>query len=183
MKTPLFEYPSFRYEIQDWEFKKKALLGKMREEKLKRTSLQKFETDRQQDGKSYINYFSELLRPELIQFCKEAQVTCSMTDAWFVRYQRGDNQLVHNHRGWGFSGIIYLEYDPKVHTPTYFVAPWQDPRTDTTNVVCPADVKEGDMIIFPSYTLHYVNLNETRKRRTILSFDLLPQTPEHRRNK
>ena len=108
MKTPLFEYPSFRYEIQDWEFKKKALLGKMREEKLKRTSLQKFETDRQQDGKSYINYFSELLRPELMQFCKEAQVTCSMTDAWFVRYQRGDNQLIHNHRGWGFSGIIYL---------------------------------------------------------------------------
>jgi hypothetical protein len=46
--------------------------------------------------------------------------------------KRRSTITVHNHRGWGFSGVIYLEYDPNVHTPTFFVAPWQDPSTDTT---------------------------------------------------
>ena len=56
MKLPLFEYPSFRYKIKDWDFKKKALLGKMKEENFNRSLLQTFETDRQKDGKSYIHY-------------------------------------------------------------------------------------------------------------------------------
>lgn len=183
MKLPLFEYPSFRYKIKDWDFKKKALLSKMKEENFNRSLLQTFETDRQKDGKSYIHYLRDLLSPELNEFCREAEVTCSMTDAWFVRYQKDDQQLVHNHRGWGFSGVIYLEYDSKVHTPTFFIAPWQDPRTDTTNISMPPNVEEGDMIIFPSYTLHYVNPNKSRKKRIILAFDLLPETPEMRRDK
>ena len=44
-----------------------------------------------------------------------------MTDAWCVRYYKGDQQTVHNHRGWGFSGIIYVEFDPKIHSSTTFV--------------------------------------------------------------
>jgi hypothetical protein len=183
MKLPLFEYPSFRYKIKDWDFKKKALLGKMKEENFNRSLLQSFETDRQKDGKSYIHYLRDLLSPELNEFCREAQVTCSMTDAWFVRYQKDDQQTVHNHRGWGFSGVIYLEYDSNVHTPTFFVAPWQDPSTDTTSISVPTDVEEGDMIIFPSYTLHFIKPNKSKKRRTVLSFDLLPETPELRRDK
>jgi hypothetical protein len=54
-----------------------------------------------------------------------------MTDCWSVRYRKGDYQTVHNHKSWGFSLVLYVEYDPKVHTPTTFVCPWQDPRTDT----------------------------------------------------
>ena len=48
----------------------------------------------------------------------EAQVTCSMTDVWAVRYQKGDQQTIHNHKSWGFTGILYVDFDPKVHTPT-----------------------------------------------------------------
>ena len=48
-----------------------------------------------------------------------------MTDCWAVRYQKGDQQTIHNHKSWGFTGILYVEFDPKVHTPTCFVAPWQ----------------------------------------------------------
>ena len=183
MKAPIFEFPSFQYQIKDWEFKKKGLLKRIKDEKFIRTDLQTFETDRQTSNKSYLYYLSDLIEPELSEFCKEAKVTCSMTDAWTVRYQKGDRQTIHNHRRWGFSGIIFLEFDPKIHTPTCFVSPYQDPRTDTTTIVKPADVEEGDMIIFPSYTLHYVEPNNYRKRRSVISFDLLPETPEHRRNK
>ena len=122
MKTPLFEYPTYQYQIKDWEFKKKGLLKRLKEEKFIRTSLQTFETDRQTNKKTYLHYFQDLIKPELFEFCQEAQVTCSMTDVWAVRYQKGDHQSIHNHRSWGFTGILYVEYDPKVHTPTCFVA-------------------------------------------------------------
>jgi len=179
MKTPLFEYPSFQYHIKDWEFKKKGLLKRIKEEKFVRTDLQTFETDRQTNKKSYLHYFQNLIRDELFEFCQEAQVTCSMTDVWTVRYQKGDHQTVHNHRGWGFTGVLYVDFDSKVHTPTYFVAPWQDPRTDTTTLAAPPNVKEGDIIIVPSYTLHFVKPNNARKQRMVMSFDLLPKLPDH----
>ena len=179
MKAPLFEFPSYQYDISDWDFKKKGLLSRINSQKFIRTELQTFETDRQTNNKTYVRYLEDFLRPDLFEFCKEAQVTCSMTDAWCVRYERGDYQTIHNHRGWGFSGIIYVEFDPEVHSPTIFVAPWQEPRTDTTSLSMPKDVKEGTMFIAPSSCLHYVSPNNTRKRRTVISFDLLPKCPAH----
>jgi Putative 2OG-Fe(II) oxygenase len=179
MKAPLFEYPSYQYQIDDWSFKKKGLLNRINSQKFVRTTLQTFETDRSTNKKSYLHYFQDLIKPQLFEFCQEAQVTCSMTDCWAVRYKQGDQQTVHTHRGWGFSGVVYVEYDPKHHTPTCFVAPWQDPRTDTTTLAYPQNVKEGTLVIVPSYTLHFVHPNQSRKQRTIISFDLLPKLPEH----
>ena len=179
MKAPIFEYPSYQYQIKDWEFKKKGLLKRIKEEKFIRTDLQTFETDRQTNKKSYIHYFRELIEPELNEFCQEAQVSCSMTDVWTVRYQKGDYQSVHNHRSWGFSGVLYVDFDPKVHTPTYFVSPWQDPRNDATTYAGLKDIREGTIIVFPSYTLHYVHPNSVRKPRVVMSFDMLPTLPRH----
>tara|TARA_B100001996_G_scaffold369692_1_gene343347 strand:+ start:65 stop:619 length:555 start_codon:yes stop_codon:yes gene_type:complete len=178
MKAPIFEFPSFQYEIDDWEFKKKGLLNRIDKGKLVRTELQPFETDRQTAGKTYIHYLQDFLKDILDEFCKEAEVSCSMTDAWCVRYQKGDQQTIHNHRGWGFSGVLYVEYDPKVHTPTCFMAPWNDPRSDTTILAYP-QVKEGMVIIMPSFSHHFVHPNKVRKQRTVIAFDLLPDLPEH----
>ena len=179
MKAPLFEFPSYHYKVSDWEFKKKGLLNRINKSDLIRRDLQFHEGDRQTNNKSYLHYLSELLKDELIEFCKEAEVSCGMTDAWCVRYQKGDQQTIHNHRGWGFSGGLYVEYDSKVHTPTCFMAPWQDPKTDTTSLAYPQNVKEGTMIIFPSFTHHFVHPNTSRKPRTVISFDLLPELPQH----
>ena len=179
MKAPLFEFPSYQYEVSDWEFKKKGLLTRINKSKFIRTELQTFETDRQTCGKSYVRYLEDFLRPELSEFCQEAQVTCSMSDAWCVKYQKGDHQTVHNHKGWGFSGILYVEYDPKVHTPTCFVAPWQDPRTDTTYLSKPQNIGEGIIFIAPSSALHFVHPNTIRKQRTVVVLDLLPELPNH----
>ena len=179
MKAPLFEYPSYKYEVDDWEFKKKGLLKRLNKSRFIRTDYQHFETDRQTDNKSYVRYLSELLRDELSEFCNEAEVSCSMTDAWCVKYQKGDQQTIHNHRGWGFSGVLYVEYDPNIHTPTCFMAPWQDPRQDVTSLAFPKNVKEGTVVITPSFTHHFVHHNKARKQRTVISFDLLPKLPDH----
>ena len=179
MKAPLFDFPSYQYEVSDWEFKKKGLLNRINKGNFIRTQLQTFETDRQTAGKTYVYYMQEFLRDILFEFCKEAKVTCSMTDAWCVRYQKGDQQTIHNHRGWGFSGLLYVNFDPEVHTPTCFMAPWNDPRNDMTNLVYPKKVKEGTLVIAPSFTHHYVEPNKSRKQRTVISFDLLQKLPDH----
>ena len=174
MKAPLFDFPSYQYEVDDWEFKKKGLLNRINKSNLIRTKLQTFETDRQTSGKTYVHYLQDFLKPLLFEFCQEAQVTCGMTDAWCVRYQKGDQQTIHNHRGWGFSGILYVEYDPEVHTPTCFMAPWQNPINDTTILSYPPFVKEGIIFITPSFTHHYVEPNESDKERIVIAFDLIP---------
>ena len=179
MKAPLFDFPSYQYEVDDWEFKKKGLLNRINKSNFERTQLPTFETDRKTAGKSYVHYLEEFLRPLLFEFCKEAEVTCSMTDAWCVRYQKGDHQTIHNHRSWGFSGVLYVEYDPKVHTPTCFMAPWNNPSTDTTSLTSPKNVEEGTVFITPSFTHHFVHPNQVRKQRTVISFDLLPKLPDH----
>ena len=185
MKIPIFEFPSYRYQVNDWEFKKKGILKRINQQKFVRqvpgetNVFLMHEGDRATNNKSYIHYLSKLLHSELSDFCQEAQVTCSMTDAWCVRYQKGDQQIIHNHRGWGFSGVLYVEYDPKVHTPTCFMCPWQNPSNDTTSLVFPQNVKEGTIFIAPSFTHHFVHPNQSRKPRTVISFDLLPQLPQH----
>ena len=179
MKAPLFEYPSYQYEISDWEFRKKGLLNRINRQKFIRTDLQTFETDRQTSGKTYVNYLAEFLRPELSLFCAEAGVTCAMTDAWCIKYKQGDYQIIHNHRGWGFTGLLYIEFDPMVHQPACYVAPWQNPRNDTTYLSFPQNVKEGTLFITPSFTHHFVHPVKTKKSRTVISFDLLPKLPSH----
>jgi len=179
MKEPLFEFPSFRYELEDWEFRKKGLLNRINKQKFLRTEYQHFETDRQTNNKTYIHYIQQFLKSELTQFCREAEVSGSISDAWCVKYQQGDYQTTHNHRGWGFSGILYVQYDSRVHSPTCFVSPWQNPRNDTTSLAYPPGIKEGVLFIAPSSTLHFVDPNQTRKERVILAFDFLPQLPVH----
>ena len=179
MEEPLFKFPSYLYEVQDWDFKKKGLLNRINKGEFTRTPPLTFETDRDTAGKLYVKYFEDFLNLELSEFCKEAKVSCRMSDAWCVRYEKGDYQSVHNHRSWGFSGVLYVEYDSKVHTPTRFIQPWQDPRNDTVHMVVPQDIKEGSLFIFPSVCLHHVDPNNTRKRRTVISFDLLPELPRH----
>ena len=54
MKAPLFEFPSYQYEVDDWDFKKKGLLNRINKQEFKRTTLQTFETDRQTNDKAYV---------------------------------------------------------------------------------------------------------------------------------
>ena len=100
MKIPLFEYPSYQYKVDDWDFKKKGLLNRINQQDFYRTTHNTFETDRLTNNKTYVRYLEDFLRPLLSEFCTEAQVTCGITDAWCVKYKKGDYQTIHNHRGW-----------------------------------------------------------------------------------
>lgn len=56
MKTPLFEYPSYQYQLTDCDFKKKAITNKLKKEEFIRTPLQTFECDGQKNKSRYLHY-------------------------------------------------------------------------------------------------------------------------------
>jgi|TARA_B110000879_G_scaffold8562_1_gene11007 uncharacterized protein (TIGR02466 family) len=108
------------------------------------------------------------------------------TDAWLNRYKKGNFQEVHNHCGEGnfFSAVYFLETPKNTGEFLFF-----DDSTDfyaTMNFhkifkhmfgsSFKVDVKEGDILIFPSHILHQVTQNPSDQiRATIaMNFTLAP---------
>ena len=78
----------------------------------------------------------------------------------------------------GFSAVCFVEYDQEVHTPTQFIAPFNDFMQGNTLQYSPSCVMEGTLLIFPSVIHHFTLPNTSDKRRIALSFNLTPYETE-----
>jgi hypothetical protein len=79
-------------------------------------------------------------------------------DIWMNFSYKGDDNPPHNHAG-SLSGIIYIKNPDK--EPTNF------PTIDYVH-----EPKEGEIILFPSYLQHSVDVKETDSERITSSFNL-----------
>ena len=95
-------------------------------------------------------------------------------DMWSVIYNKNDNQIVHNHGSTGYSGLLYIEFNSKFHLPTTYVQPWNHIDLDVS-VFNRVQVKEGTMIIVPSFINHFVPANTSNTPREIIAFDMRRQ--------
>lgn len=111
------------------------------------------------------NYISDNLMDMHVQLGGAMDTSIKMTEAWLNVYHEGDSQEVHTHCGGdntAFSCAYFMQYDPEVDGRFCFYNPNQDMHMGnfsryypSTNTWFP-DVKEGDIIIFPSSTHHQV---------------------------
>ena len=92
--------------------------------------------------------------------------------AWYQIYNQGQHHAPHNHGFGGISFVVFVEYDPKIHLPTTFVAPFLSMKDGNVLEYEPADVKEGSMILFPSALMHYAPTNQNDVDRTVLAGNL-----------
>ena len=172
MRQILFEIPLFRYQVDDWKNKKKEVYGWINKTELQRSNMS-FLTDRGPlQDRFYKEDFCNLFEPEFKAFLQESEMKeVGVIDVWTVEYHFGDYQVPHNHRSVGFSGILYVNFDPREHTATQVIQPWNDPVTDAASFM---DLmpEEGTMVFFPSLLLHFVNPNFSRNRRTTIAFDI-----------
>ena len=102
------------------------------------------------------------------------QVNYEIKDApsmWTQIYYQGQAHEVHNHGALGWSCILFLKFNPEVHKPTKFFAPFNNFNSGAMIPYEP-EVKEGDMIWFPSLLPHTSQLQESEEERVILSFNL-----------
>lgn len=106
-----------------------------------------------------------------------------ITQSWLNKTKSGEFHHIHTHSNSYLSGVLYIKCLPNDHInfnnrmhgmfnnmefPKKKVTVW-NAATYRQNV------KEGDLILFPSGVSHYVDLNETKNRERIsLSFNTFP---------
>ena len=170
----LFHIPLFSYEVKEWDRKKKALLSRINKNEFGYFGLNDFQTDRHAKKNRYALDFESIFDDELSEFKKDANLEyLRVLDIWTLKYtKKNENHCPHNHRSTGFTGLLYLEYDPKVHEPTKFIGPWNDPVDDTTQLARIPDPKPGVIYIWPSAMLHYADGMKTNKLRMVTSWDM-----------
>lgn len=90
-----------------------------------------------------------------------------LPDVWYNYYDNaGHYQEVHDHRPSKFSGIYFLELEG-INTTTFYN------RHENLMFDCykrADDVQEGDVILFPSTLLHYVN--PVKGKKITISFNI-----------
>tara|TARA_R110000822_G_scaffold31166_2_gene90197 strand:+ start:1859 stop:2365 length:507 start_codon:yes stop_codon:yes gene_type:complete len=107
----------------------------------------------------YWSFFNNLLQNWKINMClKTHSKKCIIHNHWFQQYLKNDHHNWHNHSACQFSSIYYLELpDPSIATEFL----------DGTKI----DIKEGDIITFPSYLYHRSPINKLKKRKSVVVFN------------
>ena len=174
MVNLLFYVPLFVYEIKEWERKKKALLARIENNTFNYYGIANFKTDRHSVKNNYSLDFEQIFYEELNNFKKEVGFqNLKILDIWTIKYiKKNANHCPHNHRSTGYTGLLYLEYDPIIHEPTKFIAPWNDPVTDNTQISHLPNPKTGVIYIWPSHLLHYADSMKNNKLRMVTSWDM-----------
>ena len=139
-------------------------------------------------GKEVIAKHRDLLKKEYIECMREIfdkEFDVEVQDIWYNVYQDGEYQELHDHLGTllrpsHFSFIHFLCFDKDQHRSPEFYDPLAQLRNlsleldsnNSGNYYTP-DVKEGDLLMFPSYLEHCVQPGKkTDYPRITLSFNI-----------
>lgn len=102
-----------------------------------------------------------------------------ISEIWYNAYKNRQFQYMHKHsNGFNtvFSGVYYLKYDYLQHSPTRFYHPGFEIDFDKVKqnpyFVYTPDVKEDDLIIFPSDIGHDVPNQNSSDLRITVSFNV-----------
>ena len=171
MKEVLFQVPMFYYQISKWKSKKRKLLNLLKEYPVSYKKNQSFLTNRQSPRKNLIIKFGEIFKPELEQFSKDIQRDIAVHEVWSIQYRKHDYQMPHNHGTQGYSGLIYVNYNSKNHVSNTYIQPWNHIESNDTIYNRPP-VKEGTLVITPSFITHFVVPNQSKEIREVVGFDM-----------
>ena len=169
MDINMFSIPLTRYKCSWWKQKRETLLRLLDEQELCQGDEQVLSDYR--SSEKYINTISDILSDELSWFAHDYKCNPIIVRAWYERALPYMYHPTHNHGHGGYSAVLYIEYNPKYHRPTNFIAPFDHFITGEQLVYEP-DVEEGHLILFPSFLHHYTHPHTSEQRRTVLSFNL-----------
>ena len=120
---------------------------------------------------------------EYIKGVDTNKVTLRITQSWLNKTKPGEYHHMHSHANSYLSGILYITCLPNDHinlTNRMYgmynnmeLSTKKETVWNSMGVV--VDVKKGDLIIFPSWIPHHVDVNETKDNERIsLSFNTFP---------
>lgn len=113
----------------------------------------------------WVKKFEPLLRNEIrdiIDIFGFSDYTLAMM--WYQQYLENGTHGWHTHSD-NYTGVYYLEM-PECTPQTQIVNPLN--HREIINL----DVREGDIVLFPSFIIHRAPINKSNRRKTIISFDI-----------
>jgi|TARA_Y100000022_G_scaffold132065_1_gene114574 hypothetical protein len=128
-------------------------------------------------SRKWVKFFKPFWDSKVFELSKEVGFTeVDKVQIWFQKYHKvGDGHGWHVHGG-NFTGVYYLEFGKK------------SPRTELvdpfTRQIIKMNVKEGDLIFFPSHIYHRCPLVSDNNKKTIVSwnFSILGANPDYKIN-
>jgi len=173
-QNSLFKIDYWKISVVDFKIKKQQLIDLLKEYPEKKQGIQFFSTNKQNNRDKLSEKFFNIFSEEFKQFSNNIKKNIILEDVWSVSYNLGDYHIPHNHGVKGLSGILYLELNEKSPS-TCFLQPWNDIEKDESTIFN-MPVKEGEIIIFPSFVNHFSLPNKYKKIKRIVSFDMKIRT-------
>ena len=129
-------------------------------------------------GKQYKDAVIAAVTPNIREFAEMVGgKQFQMGQIWMQNYERHCFHNSHHHWPALYSLVYYVRFDPKKHLGTTFHHPSRlqtvvyQIRNLKSETIFQPKVKEGDMVIFPSFIDHNVPMNESDSPRTIVAFN------------
>lgn len=165
----LIKIPLLKGSVFNWNEKKKEIIPFIYDIEMKRYP--NFISSREVECNSFKKSFVEIFKEELTNISNSIEADFEVKDVWVVLYEKGQEQYIHNHNNEGLSGIIYLDFDKEEHDSTKYFLPFNNWYNNKSLIVS-ENVKEGDIVVTPSFINHFVPYNKSDKIRSIIGFDL-----------
>ena len=165
----MLSIPFYHYKLNNWKEKKEQLL-----DFVSNLSFKYFD----QIADLYTTYGDQtssiplkILEDDILKFTTEVKYSGEINaEIWFQKYYENQFHSPHNHGAIGYSSVLYINFDKRIHDGTRFLAPFNDP--DGNQVEFAPDVDEGSLIFFPSYLYHFTIPNKSDSIRIIMSMNI-----------
>jgi len=167
----LFSIPYWKIQSINFEEKKKELVELLKSYPEERKEFQEFATNRQNNRPGLTEQFSCIMNEEVLHFSKEIKKDFLIEQVWSISYDKGDYHPPHNHSSTGLSGVLYIDL-PKDSPVTVYIQPWNDYKNDVVQYNLYPEIAEGDIVIVPSFVLHFTEPVITNNKKRIISFNM-----------
>jgi len=163
----LFSLTLLSFQVDNWEEKKKNILDMSNSFEW----VESITTNYDPHGGDLMNV-QNIFIDEIKQIEETVEKKLKVAGSWVEKAEKGMYHRLHNHGQLGLSAICYMEFDNTEHKPVVFVSPWKDVFKGNIVLAESNDIKEGTLLIFPSFLEHFTDPNQSDKVRTSLSFNL-----------
>ena len=167
----MFSIPFWKTHTNNFKEKKKEILKVLKKYPEEPVEYHTFKTNRQ--GKNtYLlsDEFLKIFHEEINLLAGTLKKNFQMKKVWSVSYKTNEYHPYHHHGDKGLSGILYLNLK-KDMPHTVFVSPMPDWR-EGRNTYFNLPVKEGDMMVVPSYLAHFTPPNLSKEEKRVIAFDI-----------
>ena len=133
------------------------------------------------DIKKFIEFYLKQYLEE-IQGVDTNLANLRITQSWLNRTKPGESHDSHSHHNSYLSGVLYIKCLPndcinlknRLHKSYNNIEFPKKKSTEWNATVITVNVKKGDLVLFPSWVPHNVDVNNTDKERISLSFNTFP---------